>query len=101
VLPKQATGLPSKFTSHPFHFIDHKVQDQIQKQQAGQHAVKPPLPGKRFFMDFGFMQSSTSNFSHPNLATDWVASEVQHEMIIMGHQILFCHVPVVRSFFIL
>ncbi len=24
-----------------------------------------------------------------------------YKMIIMGHQILFCHVPVVRSFFIL
>ncbi len=29
------------------------------------------------------------------------SSEVQNEMIIMGHQILSCHVPVVRSFFIL
>jgi hypothetical protein len=28
-------------------------------------------------------------------------SEVQNEMIIMGHQISSCHVPVVRSFFIL
>ncbi len=28
-------------------------------------------------------------------------SEVQNKMIIMGHQILSCHVPVVRSFFIL
>jgi hypothetical protein len=28
-------------------------------------------------------------------------SEVQNEMMIMGHQILSCHVPVVRSFFIL
>jgi hypothetical protein len=29
------------------------------------------------------------------------SSEVQNEMIIMGHQILSCHVPVVRTFFIL
>ncbi len=29
------------------------------------------------------------------------ASEVQNEMIIIGHQILSCHVLVVRSFFIL
>jgi hypothetical protein len=29
------------------------------------------------------------------------ASEVQNEMIIMGHQISSCHVPVLRSFFIL
>ncbi len=28
-------------------------------------------------------------------------SEVQSKMIIMGHQISSCHVPVVRSFFIL
>jgi hypothetical protein len=31
----------------------------------------------------------------------YFASEVQSKMIIMGHQILSCHVPVVRSFFIL
>jgi hypothetical protein len=30
-----------------------------------------------------------------------VASEVQSKMISMGHQISSCHVPVVRSFFIL
>jgi hypothetical protein len=30
-----------------------------------------------------------------------IESEVQNEMIFMGHQILSCHVPVVRSFFIL
>jgi hypothetical protein len=29
------------------------------------------------------------------------SSEVQSKMICMGHQILSCHVPVVRSFFIL
>ncbi len=34
-------------------------------------------------------------------ATATNTSEVQNEMIIMGHQILSCHVPVVRSFFIL
>ncbi len=28
-------------------------------------------------------------------------SEVQNKMMIMGHQISFCHVPVVRSFFTL
>jgi hypothetical protein len=28
-------------------------------------------------------------------------SDEQNEMIIMGHQISSCHVPVVRSFFIL
>jgi hypothetical protein len=30
-----------------------------------------------------------------------LSSEVQNKMIIMGHQISSCHVPVVRSFFIL
>ncbi len=33
--------------------------------------------------------------------SDVTASEVQSKMIIMGHQISSCHVPVVRSFFIL
>ncbi len=45
----------------------------------------------------------------PTLATeikgdfwkDHITSEVQNKMIIMGHQISSCHVPVVRSFFIL
>ncbi len=30
-----------------------------------------------------------------------MTSEVQNKMIIMGHQILSCHIPVVRSIFIL
>jgi hypothetical protein len=30
-----------------------------------------------------------------------MASEVQSKMIFMGYQILSCHIPVVRSFFIL
>jgi hypothetical protein len=38
--------------------------------------------------------------SYTNKLDDWT-SEVQNKMIIMGHQILSCHVPVVRSFFIL
>jgi hypothetical protein len=29
----------------------------------------------------------------------WCSSEVQSKVIFMGHQILSCHVPVVRSFF--
>jgi hypothetical protein len=32
---------------------------------------------------------------------DWGTSEVQNKMIILGHQISSCHVPVARSFFIL
>jgi hypothetical protein len=33
--------------------------------------------------------------------TDAAPSEVQSKMMIMGHQIPSCHVPVIRSFFIL
>jgi hypothetical protein len=28
------------------------------------------------------------------------ASEVQNKMILIGHQMLYCHAPVVKSFFI-
>ncbi len=47
-----------------------------------------------------------SHFDFPNTdskkVSTWVSSsEVQNEMIITGHQISSCHVPVVRSFFIL
>jgi hypothetical protein len=40
-------------------------------------------------------------FSSYSSVSSQLSSEVQNKMIIMGHQILSCHVLVVRSFFIL
>ena len=71
-LAKHASGLPNQFQFHPFHFIDHKEAAQIRKQAAGRLAFKTDVNGEHLSMDFGFIRSSTSDFSRPNLKTDRV-----------------------------
>jgi hypothetical protein len=73
-IPRHATGTPSKFFPHPLRFLDHKEQARIRKQPAGSHPETAPLPGQRFFLDFGFMRASTSDYSKPNLETDRVVT---------------------------
>jgi hypothetical protein len=45
--------------------------------------------------------TTQSQLLSATMAAEMTASEVQSKMIIMGHQISSCHVPVVKSFFIL
>ncbi|EJK69950.1 hypothetical protein THAOC_08742 [Thalassiosira oceanica] len=71
-LAKHATGLPNQFNFHPFSYVDHKVQAYIRKQAAGRTAEKATDKAQRFFMDFGFIRASKSDFSRPNLKTDRV-----------------------------
>ena len=71
-IPAHATGTPLKFFPHPLRFVAHKEQARIRKQPVGTHPQPATLPGQRFFMDFGFMRASTSNYSAPNLETDRV-----------------------------
>ncbi len=47
------------------------------------------------------IEQTTQMLQEAQKAHNKATSEVQNKMIIMGHQILSCHVPVVRSFFIL
>jgi hypothetical protein len=71
-LALNADGLPTDFEFHPFWYIDWKAQARIRKQDAGRKARKAPNVGVRFYMDFGFMRASNTNFTRPNLQSDQV-----------------------------
>ncbi len=58
------------FQYHPFHFINFKEQGRIQKQAAQRSAVRTTDRRQQFYMDFGFMQASTSDYSRPQKGTD-------------------------------
>jgi hypothetical protein len=72
MLPGNATGIPSEFHYHPFRFIDFKEQAQIRKQAAQHTAVRTGEVGRRYYMDFGFMQASSLDYRKPNPKTDRV-----------------------------
>jgi hypothetical protein len=74
MLPGRVTGIPSDFRYHPFHYIDHKEQASIKKRPAQSLAVRTLECKRRFYMDFGFMRSSTSDYTRPNKSTDRVVS---------------------------
>ncbi|KAL7538057.1 LOW QUALITY PROTEIN: hypothetical protein ACHAXR_008252 [Thalassiosira sp. AJA248-18] len=70
VLPGCATGIPNQFDYHPFRFIDHREQARIRRQAKGRLPDKVRSIGQRFYMDFGFIRASTSDFSRPNPKED-------------------------------
>ncbi len=72
VLPQNATGLPAVFEYHPFRFIDFKEQARIRKQATQRTAVRTTERRRRFYMDFGFMQASTTDYSHRDKSKDQV-----------------------------
>ena len=69
ILPGNVTGIPTVFEYHPFRFIDFKEQARIQKQAAHRSAERTADPRKHFYMDFGFMHSSQSDYTRPNKRT--------------------------------
>ena len=69
-LPGNVTGIPPGFQYHPFCFIDWKEEAHIQKQAAQRTAERTTEAKRRFYMDFGFMRASTSDFFRPNKKTD-------------------------------
>ena len=72
LLPGNVTGIPHGFHYHPFWFIDWKEEARIQKQAAQRSAERTTECKHWFYMDFGFMRASTSNFSKPNKKNDRV-----------------------------
>ena len=74
LLPGNVTGIPPGFQYHPFRFIDWKEKARIQKQAAQQSAERTTEAKRRFYMDFGFMRASTSDFSRPNKKTNRVVT---------------------------
>ena len=63
LLPGNVTGIPPGFQYHPFRFIDWKEEVRIQKQAAQRSAERTTEAKRRYYMDFGFMRASTSDFS--------------------------------------
>ncbi len=72
ILPGNVTGLPPVFEYHPFRFIDFKEQARIWKQAAQRLAVCTTDCRRRYYMDFGFMRASTSDYSCPQKGKDTV-----------------------------
>jgi hypothetical protein len=64
--------MPPPFSTHPFCVINAKEQGGIHKQPVGHSPDKAPLPGLRFFMDFGFMCASTMDYRFPQPGSDRV-----------------------------
>ncbi len=74
VLPQNVIGTPPVFEHHPFHHIDFKEQAYIRKQAAKRTVECIPSCGAEFYMDFGFMQSSSKDYKQPNKAMDCVVT---------------------------
>ena len=67
-------GVPNSFSGHPFHFLDHKEQVAIKKRAATRTALRKAGKGRIFYMDFGFLRSSSSDFRRPSTNTDSVVT---------------------------
>jgi hypothetical protein len=72
LLPGNVTGVPPGFHYHPFCFLDWKEEARIQKQAALQMAERTMEIKRRYYMDLGFMRTSTSNFPQPSKNHDRV-----------------------------
>jgi hypothetical protein len=72
MLPGNVMGVPPKFHYHPFYYIDWKEEAQIHKQAALRSSIRTTEARRRFYMDFGYMRASTSDYNQPNKATDRV-----------------------------
>ncbi len=74
LLPGHVIIIPLDFRYHPFHYINHKEQASLKKQPAQRSAVCTSECKRHFYMDFGFMRLSMSNYARPNKYSDWVVS---------------------------
>ena len=63
VLPGNVTGSPLVLEYHPFQFIDFKEQARTRKQAAQCLALGMSERKRQFYMDYGFMRSSTLDYS--------------------------------------
>ncbi len=72
LLHGRVTGIPPGFQYHPFRFIDWKEEARVQKQAVGKAVERTSEVGRRFYMDFGFMRASSSDYTKPNKKLDRV-----------------------------
>eukprot|EP00804_Cyclotella_cryptica_P017245 CCRYP_016804-RA/>CCRYP_016804-RA protein AED:0.21 eAED:0.21 QI:0/0/0/1/1/1/3/0/813 len=74
VIPYAIDGTPGKFYPHPFASYDHYNLARIHKHPAtkGKHPSQATKKQQCFFMDFGFLRSSTFDYSQPDRTRDRV-----------------------------
>jgi hypothetical protein len=68
----KVTGIPPGFQYHPFRFIDWKEEARVQKQAAGKTVERTLEVSRQFYMDFGFIRASSSDYTKPNKKIDRV-----------------------------
>jgi hypothetical protein len=74
LLHGRVMGIPPGFQYHPFRFIDWKEEARVQKQAAGHAVEQTSEVGRQFYMDFGFMRASSSDYGAPNTKSDRVVT---------------------------
>jgi hypothetical protein len=72
LLHGKVKGIPPGFQYHPFRFIDWKEEARVKRQAAGRAVERTSETGRRFYMDFGFMRASSSDYSKPDKSIDRV-----------------------------
>ncbi len=72
VLPRHVLDTPPVFEYHPFRSINFEEQVYICKQPAGKTAERVASRGTEFFMDFGFMRASASDYCRPDRNTNHI-----------------------------
>jgi hypothetical protein len=72
LLPGNVTDIPPCFHYHPFCFRDWKEGARIKKQTAQQSSEQTTESQRCFYIDYGFMQASSSNYSRPDKTTNQV-----------------------------
>jgi hypothetical protein len=72
LLHGKVTGILPGFQYHAFWFIDWKEEARLQKQAMGSTVECTSEVGRRFYMDFGFMRASSSDYTTPNKTLDRV-----------------------------
>ena len=66
----KADGLPTKFAPRIFSKMEAKMSARIRKLPARKDPVKITKQGQQFYLDFGFMQASTDDYSRPDKGKD-------------------------------
>ena len=72
LLQGNVTGIPSHLQCHQFCYIDWKEEARVRKQPAGKQVDRTTKVRQFFYMDFGFMRASTTDYAKPFKTSDRV-----------------------------
>jgi hypothetical protein len=93
LLPRNVIDTPAALEYHPFCYFNFKEQAYIRNQAEQQTAECILTCGMEFYMDFGFLLSSTDDYKQPNKATDQMVMSYDgyftHLVIMDGASNLF------------